>query len=405
MNPPSKLPTPVPAKNESMTLSRSSIPIFKPLGKSDKPTSSPGIPKPGSISTGLPKPGSISSELPKPGSMSTGLPKPGSISSELPKPGGPKIVPPAPELQKIEAPAPEPQKIEAPAPEPQKIEAPAPEPQKIEAPAPEPQKIEPPAPEPQKIAPPAPEPQKISPSSSSSIRSAVADSTSNPSMQLSNPSLLISDPSIRATKQNQRLSRILMLLLVLIALVALVTSTILAIKQFKADEMDAKARYNAAWAVKHVNPVRFQDTLTSLEEETAVPEDKIIYLSVSSVPTGANVYLDGNFIGTTNEQGMIEKKLHAQEGEGRLILALDGYQIARKSFSLENDFSETIILEPIPEPVIEAPRVVEKTTEKDNAVVENKAVVIGGQSSTGTSKKSKKKSEAKAQEVQFVLPD
>lgn len=224
-------------------------------------------------------------------------------------------------------------------------------------------------------------------------------------MQLSNPSLLISDPSIRATKQNQRLSRILMLLLVLIALVALVTSTILAIKQFKADEMDAKARYNAAWAVKHVNPVRFQDTLTSLEEETAGPEDKIIYLSVSSVPTGANVYLDGNFIGTTNEQGMIEKKLHAQEGEGRLILALDGYQIARKSFSLENDFSETIILEPIPEPVIEAPRVVEKTTEKDNAVVENKAVVIGGQSSTGTSKKSKKKSEAKAQEVQFVLPD
>ena len=375
MNPPSKLPTPVPAKNESMTLSRSSIPIFKPLGKSDKPTSSPGIPKPGSISTGLPKPGSISSELPKPGSMSTGLPKPGSISSELPKPGAPKIVPPAPE------------------------------PQKIEAPAPEPQKIEPPAPEPQKIAPPAPEPQKISPSSSSSIRSAVADSTSNPSMQLSNPSLLISDPSIRATKQNQRLSRILMLLLVLVALVALVTSTILAIKQFKADEMDAKARYNAAWAVKHVNPVRFQDTLTSLEEETAVPEDKIIYLSVSSVPTGANVYLDGNFIGTTNEQGMIEKKLHAQEGEGRLILALDGYQIARKSFSLENDFSETIVLEPIPEPVIEAPRVVEKTTEKDNAVVENKAVVIGGQSSTGTSKKSKKKSEAKAQEVQFVLPD
>ena len=365
MNPPSKLPTPVPAKNESMTLSRSSIPIFKPLGKSDKPTSSPGIPKPGSISTGLPKPGSISSELPKPGSMSTGLPKPGSISSELPKPGAPKIVPPAPEPQKIEAPAPEPQKI----------------------------------------APPAPEPQKISPSSSSSIRSAVADSTSNPSMQLSNPSLLISDPSIRATKQNQRLSRILMLLLVLIALVALVTSTILAIKQFKADEMDAKARYNAAWAVKHVNPVRFQDTLTSLEEETAVPEDKIIYLSVSSVPTGANVYLDGNFIGTTNEQGMIEKKLHAQEGEGRLILALDGYQIARKSFSLENDFSETIVLEPIPEPVIEAPRVVEKTTEKDNAVVENKAVVIGGQSSTGTSKKSKKKSEAKAQEVQFVLPD
>ena len=365
MNPPSKLPTPVPAKNESMTLSRSSIPIFKPLGKSDKPTSSPGIPKPGSISTGLPKPGSISSELPKPGSMSTGLPKPGSISSELPKPGAPKIVPPAPEPQKIEAPAPEPQKIE----------------------------------------PPAPEPQKISPSSSSSIRSAVADSTSNPSMQLSNPSLLISDPSIRATKQNQRLSRILMLLLVLIALVALVTSTILAIKQFKADEMDAKARYNAAWAVKHVNPVRFQDTLTSLEEETAVPEDKIIYLSVSSVPTGANVYLDGNFIGTTNEQGMIEKKLHAQEGEGRLILALDGYQIARKSFSLENDFSETIVLEPIPEPVIEAPRVVEKTTEKDNAVVENKAVVIGVQSSTGTSKKSKKKSEAKAQEVQFVLPD
>ena len=375
MNPPSKLPTPVPAKNESMTLSRSSIPIFKPLGKSDKPTSSPGIPKPGSISTGLPKPGSISSELPKPGSMSTGLPKPGSISSELPKPGAPKIVPPAPEPQKIEAPAPEPQKIEAP------------------------------APEPQKIAPPAPEPQKISPPSSSSIRSAVADSTSNPSVQLSNPSLLISDPSIRATKQNQRLSRILMLLLVLIALVALVTSTILAIKQFKADEMDAKARYNAAWAVKHVNPVRFQDTLTSLEEETAVPEDKIIYLSVSSVPTGANVYLDGNFIGTTNEQGMIEKKLHAQEGEGRLILALDGYQIARKSFSLENDFSETIVLEPIPEPVIEAPRVVEKTTEKDNAVVENKAVVIGVQSSTGTSKKSKKKSEAKAQEVQFVLPD
>ena len=81
--------------------------------------------------------------------------------------------------------------------------------------------------------------------------------------------------------------------------------------------------------------------------------------------------MDGLFIGRTDDEKALEKRIAKSDSKSQLIVARSGYFAAKKAFSRGNDFSDTVTLEEIP--VVQA---AEKKPKSSDVTV-NKAKVVG----------------------------
>lgn len=228
---------------------------------------------------------------------------------------------------------------------------------------------------------------------------------SAPSLRMSNPSLMVSEPSIRPPRKESKFTQALLIVLVLFALVALAGSIVIGIDQVKTNKDNAEREELLAREVRRVNPQILRDFA---DDEPVAADEPYIFLNLSSTPSGADVYLDGEYIGTTASDRALEKRLAKSDGQGKLIFYLDGYRVARRQFPRNADYPERVTLEKIPveKPVAAAPSPAAKHADK-SGVVENKGFMIDSPRAPKktTKKTGKSKQNAAAPTMDIVLPD
>ena len=136
-----------------------------------------------------------------------------------------------------------------------------------------------------------------------------------------------------------------------------------------------------------------------IEDEDPVVEEKRVYFNISSSPPGADVYVDGLFVGQTGDS--LEKRFKQSNATSQVIVALDGYYVEKLSFSHAKDFSELVTLNEIP--VVQA--VVKEKVDKGE-VTTNNAIVVGVPSARPTkAKKADAKQAAAVPADDIILPD
>lgn len=225
---------------------------------------------------------------------------------------------------------------------------------------------------------------------------------SSPSVQAinsSDPNIPVtSDPSIRAVKKNSKWLQFTLIILVLFALTALVLTIVLFINETNTNKQDAATQEALAREIKRINANPIQSDEDNTVE--AVEDEGKIFFSLFSTPAGADVYQNDTFIGTTP---INQKKLVKTDVQTDFIIALDGYELVRKTVSLNDNFSDTVTLNKI---VVQAAAPVQK---QDDVVTQNKAVIVTTPTPAKTTS-SKKKDKAKKQaaapmDMGIAIPD
>ncbi len=221
-----------------------------------------------------------------------------------------------------------------------------------------------------------------------------------PSLLTSSPALISSDPSIHAGRRRSRPVQVLLILLAAVALLCLVWAIFISINTIRDNKVSAQKEEQLAHEIKHVAAQAVRGGSDGAEEDAAAGDDNRIYLNISSIPSGADVYLDGLYIGRTDDEKALEKRIAKSESNSQLIVARSGYLVAKKTFSRGNDFSDTVTLEEIP--VVQA---AEKKPKSGDVTV-NKAKVVGVPAAREAKKSGKKGTQTiVAEESGIILPD
>ncbi len=194
-----------------------------------------------------------------------------------------------------------------------------------------------------------------------------------------------SEPSIKAVKKSSKWLQIMMSILVLFALAALLLTIILFIKETESIKHDAELQEALALEIRRVNAIQMQ----SDDETTAeiIDDDAKIFLSLFSTPAGADVYKDGLFLGTTP---IDQRKINKSDSNAEFVFVMEGYEIERKTISLSENSSAAITLEKI---ITQQPTVAH-AQQNDDAVTQNKGVILTA-TTAETPKKSTKKGKSK----------
>lgn len=229
---------------------------------------------------------------------------------------------------------------------------------------------------------------------------------------MSNPSILLSDPGIQAiNKKNRIFVHSLLFVLVCVSIAVFVVG---ALKLRERQETDAEKRRIQASKVEVIIPEEIEnETQMALDagiaESADLDVDDDIFVYLSTKPGGADIYLDGMYIGATEEQTVFEKRLTRSDERSNVVLVLDGYLPKRSAFTRNGDFSDTFDLEPIPvERPQTAPAPVVKKASTDD-ITTNKAMVVGVPTQKPAKKRSSSGKKAAqpvvAAEPDIVLPD
>ena len=215
---------------------------------------------------------------------------------------------------------------------------------------------------------------------------------------LMSQSLMISDPSIRAAvRRNSKLTQIALVILAVVALGCFAFAVLFASNQINDNRNAVQSAEQAARAKQIVVAQAMRSAV--IEDEDPVVEEKRVYFNISSAPPGADVYVDGLFVGQTGDS--LEKRFKQSNATSQVIVALDGYYVEKLSFSHAKDFSELVTLNEIP--VVQA--VVKEKVDKGE-VTTNNAIVVGVPSARPTkAKKADAKQAAAVPADDIILPD
>ena len=215
---------------------------------------------------------------------------------------------------------------------------------------------------------------------------------------LMSQSLMISDPSIRAAvRRNSKLTQIALVILAVVALGCFAFAVLFASNQINDNRNAVQSAEQAARAKQIVVAQAMRSAV--IEDEDPVVEEKRVYFNISSSPPGADVYVDGLFVGQTGDS--LEKRFKQSNATSQVIVALDGYYVEKLSFSHAKAFSELVTLNEIP--VVQA--VVKEKVDKGE-VTTNNAIVVGVPSARPTkAKKADAKQAAAVPADDIILPD
>lgn len=170
---------------------------------------------------------------------------------------------------------------------------------------------------------------------------------SGPTPGLSNPSLsAVSavESSIRFVAKPSRTQQFVLIALVFVALAALAITFFLFIDKTEKNKAEAARQEALAKEIKHINA----QSITTVEDDDADPlqDDAFISFNFYTTPSGADVYQDGNYLGTTPiEQKKLPKS--AENEDIHLVIVLEGHRIERRTVRLSDNFSDAIDLEKI----------------------------------------------------------
>lgn len=210
---------------------------------------------------------------------------------------------------------------------------------------------------------------------------------SSPSVQAihsSDPSIPVtSDPSIRVVKKTSRWLQFALIFLVFFALAALVLTIVLFIRETNANKQDAASQEAQAREIKRINANPLQSDRDPAAE--IAEDDDAIFFSLFSTPAGADVYRGDTYFGTTP---INQKKIQKTDESSDFVIVLDGYELMRRNISLKDSFSDSVTLEKI---VVQAAAPVHAPKQEEDAVTQNKAVIVTAPDPSPAKKSGKKK--------------
>ncbi len=248
------------------------------------------------------------------------------------------------------------------------------------------------------------------PSISSVSNPAIAAVSSPALAAVSNPALaaVVSNPALAViAEQNAIESRkashwvhLMLVGLVLVALVALGYSVFLFLSKTEANRIKAEEIQRHADETMWVNAKAFRLDDVQNEETN---DDNLMFFSLFSDPPGADVYQNGSYIGMTPIE---QRKMLKESDSADILLVLDGYEIARRTVPMSENFSDVVELKKV---VIQQPTMAAMPKDEGGeslGVVENKAVIINTAKNKKTTKTNKKGKDAAAPAVMDIaLPD
>ncbi|MBO4350294.1 MAG: PEGA domain-containing protein [Proteobacteria bacterium] len=218
-----------------------------------------------------------------------------------------------------------------------------------------------------------------------------------PSLQLSDPSLQISsDPSLKAMRSNSKILQVALIFLTICAVGALIWTGYLFNQKRQEVKTAAAKEEEAAWMIKPINVQPVSINMYAMQQSD---EEPYMHFSLFTTPPGADVYRDGVFLGTTPIE---QYKFPKENKSSNIIIVRDGYEIARKTVSMAENFSVAVQLREV------AVQAKTKAPEVKEGVTVNQAIMITTQESK-TNKKGKKgggkKAESAPEVSDIVLPD
>ena len=216
--------------------------------------------------------------------------------------------------------------------------------------------------------------------------------TSTPSMQ-----------ALRAVNSSTKMANIFLALLVFSGLGALVLSFVKLYDTKEKDMEKVLAEEKEAQVPKRINAqvVHGNDYIFRAQNnnDEGKDEEKIDF-SLFTIPSGADVYRDGIYIGTTP---IDQKKLVRSDNESAFAVLLEGYEVERINIQLDESYSNALTLTKSAVVVAPLPSAAPKPVA--DGVVANKAVVITDTAGAQKQHKGKGKKEKESSINDFVLPD
>ena len=171
-----------------------------------------------------------------------------------------------------------------------------------------------------------------------------------------------SDPSLRSTRSSKWV-QIILCLVVFLGLCALASTVYLFIDRTERNRQEAVKKEAENFEVQIINAQQLRPEI----EEPEIPlDERIILVSLFSMPTGADVfYADGTYFGTTPiEQQRIARKVASEE----FIFSLEGYETQTKLLFLSRNIQDTVVLDKLPEVVAPVKKASKKKQEEISTV-------------------------------------
>lgn len=171
-----------------------------------------------------------------------------------------------------------------------------------------------------------------------------------------------SDPSLRSTRSSKWV-QIILCLVVFLGLCALASTVYLFIDRTERNRQEAVKKEAENFEVQIINA---QPLRPEIEEPEIPLDERIILVSLFSMPTGADVfYADGTYFGTTPiEQQRIARKVASEE----FIFSLEGYETQTKSLFLNRNIQDTVVLDKLQEVVAPVKKASKKKQEEISTV-------------------------------------
>ena len=184
----------------------------------------------------------------------------------------------------------------------------------------------------------------IADSSRPAMNHVAMNTPSSQKVIVSSPSIHTLEPSIRFIQKTSRTQQLILISLVVVALIVLALCIFLFIDKTDKNKAEVSKQEAMAKEVKHINA----QSVHSLDAEIVDPleDDAYISFNLYTTPSGAAVYQNGIFLGTTPIE---QKKLPKSEDDTqiRLVIALEGYRTERQTIHLSDDYSDAVELEKI----------------------------------------------------------
>ena len=184
---------------------------------------------------------------------------------------------------------------------------------------------------------------------------AIMNTPPSPTPGLSNPSLsAVSavESSIRFVAKPSRTQQIVLIALVFVGLAALAITFFLFVDKTEKNKAEAARQEALAKEIKHINV----QSITTVDDDDTDPlqDDAFISFNFYTTPSGADVYQDGNYLGTTPiEQKKLPKS--AENEDVHLVIVLEGHRIERRTIRLLDNFSDAVELEKIVYQAVQKP--------------------------------------------------
>ncbi|MCL2325604.1 MAG: PEGA domain-containing protein [Proteobacteria bacterium] len=210
-------------------------------------------------------------------------------------------------------------------------------------------------------------------------------SSSVKSLQTSDPSIRVwsSEPSISTVRRRSRALPVVVIVVVVLTLGMVGLGVVHVVNTAKSQKASVAEEEAKAREIRRVNaqPIKTLDEFVVAGDTVA--DEGVIYFSLFSTPSGAEVYRDGIYVGTTPIEQM---KLKRVDEASKFVVALEGYELGRRTIRLDETFSERVVLE---ERVVAVAAPVAASATADSprsssSVTSNNAVVVNRGQGTAT---------------------